>query len=140
VSGVSVQVSAPPMASGVQPDQKKETNERRTSNVQHRTSNNVFCLLWIFCRTVYFNTTERHAAQAPALRERFHHSTFVNRHSSFIEVSHERRPPAKGQPVWSEKKLCKIKSVSIYSFAVSSSYSSSKLLRLSVSSTTTSAI
>jgi len=26
------------------PDQRKGTNERRTSNVQHRTSNNVFCL------------------------------------------------------------------------------------------------
>jgi len=24
-------------------DQRQETNERRTSNVQHRTSNNVFC-------------------------------------------------------------------------------------------------
>jgi len=33
--------------------------------------------------SIHFKTIERHAAQAPALRERFHHSTIDIRHSSF---------------------------------------------------------
>jgi len=33
-----------PLAAGVQSDLRKETDERRTSNAQHRISNTVFCL------------------------------------------------------------------------------------------------
>jgi hypothetical protein len=42
-------------------------------NVEHRTPNE--CILSILKKI------ERHAAQAPALRERFHPSTFDTRHS-----------------------------------------------------------
>jgi hypothetical protein len=40
---------------------ENETNERRTSNVQHRTSNNVFCQ--------FKKKIEQQAEQPPALRE-----------------------------------------------------------------------
>jgi hypothetical protein len=58
---------------------------------------NVF---WLF----YIKMTERHAAQAPALRERIRTSTFVIRYSAvlrfaFIVVSRERQPLAKKRPV-----------------------------------------
>jgi hypothetical protein len=39
-----VQGSAPPPAKKTAGQIEKETNEHRTLNVQHRTSNNVFCL------------------------------------------------------------------------------------------------
>ena len=49
--------------------------EHRTLNVQHRTSNE--CILSILKKI------SRHAAQAPALRERFHPSKFDIRYSIF---------------------------------------------------------
>jgi len=45
LSGVGFQVSAPPPVKNAASLIAKETNEHRTSNVQHRTSNNEFCLL-----------------------------------------------------------------------------------------------
>jgi len=56
--------------------------------------------------SVHFKTTERHAAQAPALRERFHHSSIDIRHSSF-QPSFKRALPLakKTASLIKEKKL-----------------------------------
>ena len=50
---------------------QNKKNERPTSNIQRRTSND--CTPSVF---QFFNLMERHAAQAPALRERYPYSTF----------------------------------------------------------------
>ena len=46
-------------------------NERPTSNIQRRTSNDSTPSVFQF-----YNLMERHAAQAPALRERYPYSMF----------------------------------------------------------------
>jgi hypothetical protein len=104
-------VSAQPLARKAICLIEEETDERRTSNVQHPTSNK-------FILSV-LKKISRHAAQAPALRERSHPSKFDIRYSAvrcliqaiaaaslitkktchFGVVSHERRRWPEKRPV-----------------------------------------